>query len=263
MISAMQIVAWIASLCVFTAFFMKTMVRLRIIAIASNIVFITYGLVGMIDKDIFWNVFPILVLHSTLLPINFIRLRQERNLVSRIRVAGDDEEAVHGLIPYMKKIKVSEGSVLFRRGDPAEHIYYIHKGKVEIPEVYKQIGDETLFGEIGVFTPGATRTAGAICIAKSDIYRIHKDKVFELFYQNPKFGFFIVRLLAKYAGDNVNNIVPPGTPVAKHLKDWKMGMPGYIIHIPHTVSKHMKIWKMGTGRSSSGTSDTSDKEDDV
>ena len=225
MITTMQVVAWIASLFVFMAFFMKTMVRLRIIAIASNCVFITYGLVGLMDKEnIFWNVFPILVLHLSLLPINFLRLRQERNLVSRIKKAGDDEEAVQGLIPYMKKVKGAEGRVLFKKGDPAEHIYYLQRGKVEIPEVYKQIGEETIFGEIGVFIPDTTRTAGAVCVTKCDIYRIHKDKVLELFYQNPQFGFFIVRLLAKYAGDNVENIVPPGTAVAQHLRIWKTGM---------------------------------------
>ena len=223
-INTMQVIAWIASLCVFMAFFMKTMVKLRLIAIASNIVFITYGLAGLVIGDIFWSVLPILVLHIALLPINILRLRQERRLVNRIRVAGDDEDVIHGLIPYMKKVDGSEGKVLFKQGDLAEHIYYLQQGKIEIPEFYKQIGDGTIFGEIGVFIPNTVRTAGAICTVDCVIYRIHKDKVLQLFYQNPKFGFFIVRLLTKYLGDSVENIVPPGTAVAQHLKIWKTGM---------------------------------------
>lgn len=222
-VNPMQIVAWIASLCVFMAFFMKTMVKLRLIAIASNVVFITYGLVGLLYGDIFWSVLPILVLHTALLPINILRLRQVRSLVSKVRAAGDDEEVIHSLIPYMKKVNGSEGKVLFKQGDIAEHIYYLQQGKVEIPEFYKYIGDGTIFGEIGVFIPNTARTAGAICASDCVIYRIHKDKALELFYQNPEFGFFIVRLLAKYLGDSVESIVPPGTAVAQHLRIWKTG----------------------------------------
>ena len=94
---------------------------------------------------------------------------------------------------------------------------------MEIPEVYKRISHGVIFGEIGLFVPNARRTASATCIAECEIYRIHKDKVLELFYQNPQFGFFIVRMLAHYLNESVDNIVPPGTTVEQHLNYWKSG----------------------------------------
>ena len=69
----MEIAAWIASALVFTTFFMKTMVALRIIAIASNVAFIAYALLGL-RYGIFEKILPILVLHALLLPLNVFRL---------------------------------------------------------------------------------------------------------------------------------------------------------------------------------------------
>ena len=71
----MEIVAWLASALVFTSFFMKTLVPLRTAAIASNVAFIAYSLLVM-RYGIFAKVFPILVLHGSLLPLNVYRLRQ-------------------------------------------------------------------------------------------------------------------------------------------------------------------------------------------
>jgi hypothetical protein len=53
---------------VLATFSMRSMRALRLVAIASNIAFITYGAMG--------NLYPILVLHSLLLPLNVFRLAQ-------------------------------------------------------------------------------------------------------------------------------------------------------------------------------------------
>jgi hypothetical protein len=74
----MEIVAWIASVLVFTTFFMKAMTALRLAAVASNIAFIAYGALG-VKYGIFEKVFPILLLHSMLLPLNVFRLYETRH----------------------------------------------------------------------------------------------------------------------------------------------------------------------------------------
>ncbi len=71
----MQLAAWIAAGLVFAAFFMRSMVALRCLAICSNLAFIAYALLGM-RYGIFELVMPILVLHAALLPLNLLRLRQ-------------------------------------------------------------------------------------------------------------------------------------------------------------------------------------------
>ena len=71
------IAAWVASLLVFSTFFMKTMIPLRVVGIASNVAFMSYALVGL-AYGVFGRLYPILVLHACLLPLNVIRLRQVR-----------------------------------------------------------------------------------------------------------------------------------------------------------------------------------------
>ena len=44
------ITGWIAAALVFSTFFMKTMLRLRLVAIAGNVAFMTYGLLGLLTS---------------------------------------------------------------------------------------------------------------------------------------------------------------------------------------------------------------------
>jgi len=200
----MQIVAWFASILVFSAFFMKTMIPLRVVAITSNVVFISYALFG-VYYGIFDKVFPILILHSALLPLNILRLYQIKKLMGKVREASAHEDAVEYLIPYMKKETYAQGEVLFHKGDTADKVYFIQKGSVTIPEMHKHLTRGAVFGEVGVFDASTVRSASAMCSEASDLYSIHHDKVIELYYQNPKFGFFIVHLLSRYASENVDN----------------------------------------------------------
>jgi hypothetical protein len=59
-------IGYVASALVLAAFGMKDMVNLRIVAICSNIAFITYALL--------LNLLPVLILHVVLLPLNGWRL---------------------------------------------------------------------------------------------------------------------------------------------------------------------------------------------
>jgi hypothetical protein len=71
-------IGYVASVLVLAAFGMKDMVNLRVVAICSNIAFITYALV--------LNLTPILILHVILLPLNGWRLMevlQERGATVR------------------------------------------------------------------------------------------------------------------------------------------------------------------------------------
>jgi hypothetical protein len=59
---------YFASVLVLTTFWMRAMLPLRAIAIASNVVFISYGLLA--------GVMPVLLLHLLLLPMNVFRVAQ-------------------------------------------------------------------------------------------------------------------------------------------------------------------------------------------
>lgn len=75
----MQTVDWLGvlgSILVFSTFWMTSTVRLRIMALASNLVFIAYASSAMLV--------PILVLHCALLPLNLIRLWQRHRELQSI-----------------------------------------------------------------------------------------------------------------------------------------------------------------------------------
>ena len=67
-----QLVGYTASLLVFSTFYMKSMIPLRCVAIASNVAFLTYGY--------FSDLHPVFLLHTVLLPLNLFRLHQMRKL---------------------------------------------------------------------------------------------------------------------------------------------------------------------------------------
>jgi hypothetical protein len=192
--------AWIAAGLVFTSFFMKTMMPLRIVAIVSNLAFISYALLGL-DYGVFGRVYPILVLHSCLLPLNLLRLRQLRRLVAAVAEATDDE-VIRSLVPYMKAEGHPEGTVLFRKGDPADRLYVVQEGAVHFVEADKDAAAGEVFGEVGLFAPEGRRALTAVCAEDCRLAAITGEKVLELYHQDPRFGFFLIRLVAGLVSDS-------------------------------------------------------------
>jgi hypothetical protein len=70
---------YLASALVLATFCMKTMIPLRCAAISSNIAFIVYGFYD--------GLYPVLVLHAILLPLNAWRAIQMLRLIKRVEAA--------------------------------------------------------------------------------------------------------------------------------------------------------------------------------
>src|SRR5262249_46022165 len=168
-------------------FYMKTMIPLRAVAISSNVAFMTYGLVG--------HIYPVAALHAVLLPMNILRLRQMRGLIRQVREASRGEMAHDWLIPLMSPEKFPAGHVLCRAGDAAGTMYLVLSGTIRLEELGVRIGSGHLLGEMGVFSPGNRRTATAVCETDVELGAIGDQKVLQLYYQNPEFGFYLLQLL--------------------------------------------------------------------
>jgi CRP/FNR family transcriptional regulator, cyclic AMP receptor protein len=208
----MQMMAWLAAALVFMSFFMKTMVPLRMVAMASNLAFISYALMGL-HYGVFDKVLPILVLHLALLPLNIVRLRQVSTTIRNVREASGRNQNLEFLIPYMKSESLAAGTVIFRKGDQANHVFMIRRGHVALPEIDKKLGPGDFFGEVGIFADAGHRMLTAVCDDECELLSITREKVIELFYQEPRFGFFIVRAMSGYISELTNGarlIKPPG-----------------------------------------------------
>lgn len=199
----MQTVAWLAAGLVFMSFFMKTIVPLRTLAIASNVAFIGYALLG-IHYGVFDKVLPILVLHLALLPLNILRLRQVKQTIHKVRAVSRANPSLEFLIPYMQREAVRQGEHLFRKGDEANRLFLLQKGRVVFTEIGKVAVAGDVFGEVGIFAENQQRTSSALCEEDCELFSITGEKAIELFYQDPSFGFFIVRALARYVAEGVD-----------------------------------------------------------
>jgi CRP/FNR family cyclic AMP-dependent transcriptional regulator len=190
----LEALGYLASGLVVLTFCMKTMMPLRIVAIGSNLAFIAYGLDG--------RLIPILVLHSILLPLNTLRLYQMHRLLKKIRKAAEGDLSLEGLLPFMSRRRVKRGEVLFRKGDRAQGMFYVASGRVQFEELGKSVATGAVLGEISMFSPSKQRTATAVCETDGELLVMSDDKVKELYYQNPEFGFNLVQLITKRLIEN-------------------------------------------------------------
>ena len=100
---AMEALAWLAAVLVFTCFFMKTIIPLRMFAIASNLAFVAYAAAGVYE-GLLSKVLPILVLHTALIPLNFMRLSEVRQLIKSVRQMRGSDLPYDFLIPFMRAV---------------------------------------------------------------------------------------------------------------------------------------------------------------
>ncbi len=191
-----ELAGYTASVLVFLAFYMKTMIPLRIVGIASNVAFITYAAGAQL--------YPVLILHSMLLPLNCLRLLQMRALIHEVREASRGDLSMEWLIPFMRRRSLTKGDALFKRGDHATELYVMLSGSIRLVDVGVTVGSGSVLGEIGVFGPRNQRMDTAVCETDVELGVIANDKVLELFHQNRKFGRYLMtlviqRLLDDYA----------------------------------------------------------------
>jgi len=184
-----QLVGYAASLLVFSTFYMKTMIPLRCIAIASNVAFLTYGY--------FAGLYPVFLLHTVLLPLNVFRLHQMRRLKERLRQSLQGEPSLEWMLPFVKRESFKATQPLFHKGDAADKLYYLERGTVWLPEVDRTIHAGEIVGEMGVFSPFKERTASAVCTTDSTFLVLGERTALELYYQNPDFGLFMLRMIIR------------------------------------------------------------------
>jgi CRP-like cAMP-binding protein len=202
-----ELCGYLASLLVFATFYMKTMIPLRAVAIASNIAFMAYGL-GQ-------GIHPIVILHALLLPLNCGRLLQMRALVKQVGDASRGDLSMRWLIPYVRRRTARAGDVIFRKGEPAKEMYLVLAGSIRVADIGVTLGPGAVLGEIGIFAPSGQRMDTAVCETPVELGVIEHDKIVQLYYQNPEFGFSLIRLVIQRLEDDYARLrqapAPPPT----------------------------------------------------
>jgi hypothetical protein len=167
-------------------FLMPTMVRLRVFGILSALFFIAYGVLG--------GVISTFLMYLLLLPINSVRLFQILKLVKKARVAVQGDLSIDWLKPFMDLRRYRKGDVLFRKGDPANEMFLTTTGKFLVTEIGIELPPGRLMGELGFVTPNNKRTQTVECIEDGAVMIISYDRLLEVYFEYPDFGYYFLRL---------------------------------------------------------------------
>jgi len=190
--SLFDVLGYLGGALAFATFYLKTMIRLRLVAIASNVVFIAYGSMG--------HLVPIMVLHTLLLPLNIWRLYEVKQLIRKVRSSAQSGmNAPELIVPYLRSVWRSKGEAIFERGDAADCVYYLFEGSVRLKDKNIIVPQGQMIGVNGIFSKEHQRTDSAVCMSDVELGVISKDKILELFYQSPDFGAFLIRMVAQRA----------------------------------------------------------------
>jgi CRP/FNR family transcriptional regulator, cyclic AMP receptor protein len=183
------VLGFIGAALMIASYLMKSMLPLRLTALAACIFFFVYGWIT-------WAV-PSLVLYGLLIPINIKKALHVHKLVKAIERAKADTPISEWLLPHMTQRRIPAGTVLWHKGDRANEMVYIESGTIRLVEHGELRGPGTLIGEIGMLSPDNKRTLTITCETDCVAYALSAEDMVALYYQNPKLGFHVMRLVVQ------------------------------------------------------------------
>jgi uncharacterized protein (DUF697 family) len=71
------------------------------------------------------------------------------------------------------------------------------KGRYRVSEINVELRPGQIFGELGLITSASQRTASIECIESGHLLTISYEKVRQLYFDNPEFGFYFLRLVGE------------------------------------------------------------------
>jgi CRP/FNR family transcriptional regulator, cyclic AMP receptor protein len=193
--SVMEFSGYLAAFLVFMTFYMKTMVPLRLVGICSNCAFIAYGYLG--------GLYPVLVLHAILLPLNALRLHQMRQLAKQVREAAQGDRNLDWIKPFTSSRHVQVGEILFNKGDVVTAMFVVVSGRYRLVESGIELAPPQVVGELAFFAPQRSRTQTLQCVEAGTLLQISYDQVEQLYFQNPRFGFYFIGLITQRLFQNI------------------------------------------------------------
>lgn len=189
---------YVGALLNISTYAMKTMIPLRVVAIITNCIFIVYGYVI--------NLYLIIFLHLVVLPINIFRLYQMIELVKKIKLAVSGDLSIEWLIPFMTKSRYRKNEIIFNKGEIANELFYVVKGRFHLIESGIEVEPGKIVGELGILVPTQTRTQTLECTEDGEMYKIGYSAIKQLYFQNPNFGFYFLQLTTGRLFENVETL---------------------------------------------------------
>jgi CRP-like cAMP-binding protein len=84
-----------------------------------------------------------------------------------------------------------------RKGDVADEMLLTVTGRFRVIEIDVELPPGNLMGELGFLTPDNRRTATIECIEDGHVLTITYEKLLEIYFQNPQFGYYFLVLTSQ------------------------------------------------------------------
>src|ERR1700733_6577580 len=173
----------------------QTMVPLRVANMIGCAFFAIFGaLTGAITT---------FLLYLLMVPINAYRLRQMLVLVKKARNATKGDTSMEWLKPFMTERKYRKGDVLFKKDDTADEMFLTITGNFLVKEINVELPPGRLMGELGFLSPDNKRTATVECTEDGHVLTITYEKLLEIYFQNPQFGYYFLVLTSQRLLENI------------------------------------------------------------
>jgi len=101
------------------------------------------------------------------------------------------------LKPFTTSHRTEAGDVVFRKGDRADAMYVVVSGRYRVAELGHDIAPGEVIGELALLAPDQARTQTVQCTESGELLQITYEQVKQLYYQNPTFGFYFLRLTTR------------------------------------------------------------------
>lgn len=102
----------------------------------------------------------------------------------------------------MSERKYRRGDILFKKGDLANEMLLTVTGKFRVVEIGVELPPGRLMGELGFLSPENRRTATIECLEDGHALTITYEKLLEIYFQNPQFGYYFLVLTSQRLLEN-------------------------------------------------------------
>jgi DNA-binding CsgD family transcriptional regulator len=116
---------------------------------------------------------------------------------AQLHHALDGQLSVGRLLSFTMPTRFKAGEVLFNKNDPSDALYYIVRGTVGLLEIHIEVGQGTILGEIGLFSPDHRRTCTARCVSDCELLTVSATEAMRLYYQDPEFATYLIHLITR------------------------------------------------------------------
>jgi len=128
------------------------------------------------------------------------------NLLARIPIFAElPDEELNRLMSELTVVNLKSGEVLFREGDPGEHLYVVVSGALEIvmgpgnesEVIINIVGEEEYIGEMSLLQPDGHRTTGARARGDVTLLSMSRKQFQDLLRRHPELAKSMIAVLSQ------------------------------------------------------------------